>query len=304
MAGLWTDVLPLAVAAGVLTALVRTAELRARSPGWAIGQRLGLVLTTVPLYILVLVGLTSLPRLLGPEAGFALPTEALANKAALHLMLYLAVPLVGLVLVIGPRRLLASLPDHLVGGRPLTERLSRGLATTFLVSSTLVGAVVLGWPAISSSAGLFSAEGPRVFFSNTTPLVALLLASVAAIAEEMLFRGVLQGQLRRRIGLHTAVVLQAVLFGLIHAGYGSMLHVLAAAIFGLFMGYLVARHGLLPAMLTHFTVNVAVLAAWSEEPALLATTGIVLALLAGAAWLLHTMHGPSQQTGEAGAPAA
>ena len=184
------------------------------------------------------------------------------------------------------------MPELLTGHRDALAGLSKGLTRALALSTALVVGVLLAWPTLSSQAGLFSAEGPRVFFSNTTPGIALALAGVAAIAEEVLFRGVLLAHLRRKLHVHVAVALQAILFGLIHAGYGSMLHVAAATAFGALMGYLAHRHGLLPAILVHFVVNVAVLAAWAEQAALLGTAITLLTSLGLISWLLRDYRAP------------
>ncbi len=291
MAGTWVDVLPLAMLLSALAAIVRTRPLREAKPGWAPLQRLGVLLLTAPLVVLVLVGLRSVPRLLEGGMPLAVPSEILAGKALLHFLLYLAVPTAGLILVLGPRGLARALPGFLFGTPPTRQKVSRGLARATGVCGVLVGLVFIGWTALVDQAGLFSAEGPRVFFSRTTPGIALALAGVAAIAEEALFRGVLLKQLRRSLGLHPAVVLQALLFGLIHAGYGSLLHVGAATVFGLLLGYLASRDGLMPAMTVHFVVNVAVLAAWSEQGTLVATALVLVLSLGLMAWALHQPDG-------------
>lgn len=293
MAGAWVDVLPYALLFSALAAIVRTRPLRDAKPGLAPLQRLGLLLLTAPLAILVLVGLTSIPRLLESGTPMAVPSQILAGKALIHLLLYLAVPTLGLLLVLGPRELAKKLPGYLFGDPPTRQKISRGLARAAGVCGVLVGGVLIGWSALADQAGLFSAEGPRVFFSQTTPAIALLLAGVAAVAEEALFRGVLLKHLRRILGSHPAVVLQALLFGLIHAGYGSPLHVAAATVFGLLLGYLALQDGLMPAMAVHFVVNVAVLAAWSAQGSLVATALVLVLSLGLMAWAIHRPEAPS-----------
>ncbi len=294
MAGAWVDVLPYALLISVLAAIVRTRPLREAKPGLAPLQRLGILLLTAPLAVLVLVGLTSIPRLLDSGTPLAVPSQILASKALIHLLLYLAIPTLGLLFVLGPRELASKMPGFLFGDPPTRQRISRGLARAAGVCGVLVGGVLIGWSALADQAGLFSAEGPRVFFSQTTPAIALVLAGVAAVAEEALFRGVLLKQLRRILGRHPAVVLQALLFGLIHAGYGSLLHVGAAAVFGLLLGYLALRDGLLPAMAVHFVVNVAVLAAWSEQGSLIATALVLVLSLGLMAWAIHRPGAPAE----------
>lgn len=294
MAGTWVDVLPYALLLSALAAILRTRPLREAKPGLAVLQRLGIVLLTAPLAVLVLVGLTSMPRLLDGGTPLAVPSEILAGKALLHFLLYLAVPTVGLLLVLGPRTLARRIPAYLFGSPPTRHKVSRGLARAAGVCGVLVGGVLVGWSALADQAGLFSAEGPRVFFSQTTPGIALALAGVAAVAEEALFRGVLLKQLRRLLGRHPAIVLQALLFGLIHAGYGSLIHVGAATAFGLLLGYLASRDGLMPAMAVHFVVNVAVLAAWSDQGTLVATALVLVLSLGIMAWVIDRPEATSE----------
>ncbi|MDX1612476.1 MAG: hypothetical protein R3185_08900, partial [Candidatus Thermoplasmatota archaeon] len=110
----WMDALPYALALSALVALWRPRHLRQARPGFAPSQRLGLILVSAPLFLLLLVGLASVPRLLEGAAPLAVPTEVLAGKAVLHFLLYLAVPLVGLLLVMGRRGLGQRLQRHLV----------------------------------------------------------------------------------------------------------------------------------------------------------------------------------------------
>lgn len=294
MAGAWVEVLPYALLFSALVAIVRTGPLREAKPGLAPLQRLGLVLLTAPLAVLVLVGLTSVPRLLDGGTPLAMPSQILASKAVVHLLLYLAIPTIGLLFVLGPRDLATAMPGYLFGTPPTRKKISRGLARAAGVCGVLVGGVLIGWSALADQAGLFSAEGPRVFFSQSTPAIALVLAGVAAVAEEVLFRGVLLKHLGRILGRHPAVVLQALLFGLIHAGYGSLLHVGAATVFGLLLGYLALRDGLMPAMAIHFVVNVAVLAAWSGQGSLIATALVSILSLGLLAWAFNRPEAPAE----------
>ncbi len=68
--------------------------------------------------------------------------------------------------------------------------------------------------------------------SMTWPLVIALSLS-AGIGEEILFRGFLQ----KKVGIWW----QAVLFALVHAGYGTVMQIVAPFGIGLFFGYLVKR---------------------------------------------------------------
>jgi membrane protease YdiL (CAAX protease family) len=284
----WSGILPYALGLALVGALVRTRRLRQREPGPALRQRLGIVLLTAPVFTLVGVGLASLPSLAGSTARVAASPDLLASKALLHLSLYLAVPLAGLILVLGgsfwtrAREALAPSREALVGG----------LRSCVALSSALAGFLGFTWALSGGDGGLLAVDGASLFFSRTTPGVALALSLIAAVAEELCFRGVLLDALDARISTKLAVVLQAVAFGLIHAGYGSLLHVLAATTFGLIVGVLALRAGLIPAIGTHVTVNLVILSLWSGHAILLVPAGLLLAGMLGGARLIEAGHLP------------
>ena len=85
------------------------------------------------------------------------------------------------------------------------------------------------------------------------PLVLIALAVLPAIAEELAFRGVVLGALRRRMSTTGALVLQAILFGLLH---GSLFRLLPTAVLGLFLGLLAVRsRSLWPSIVAHALNN-------------------------------------------------
>lgn len=288
MGGAWTAVVPWALAGAVAIALVRTARLRRREPGFALRQRAGLVLLTAPILVLLFVGLSSLSSLTQPGATVPLSPSRLADKTMVHLVVYLVTPLVGLVLTQGPKRALESARARLLpDGEPARTALASACAWSALLSAGLIMGVSMAWGlARAHGGGLFTAGGAEVVFSQVTPGLALLLAAVAAVAEESIFRGVLLEQFERIGPRWFAIGLQAFLFALIHAGYGSTVHVIASGAFGVLMGVLVTRKGLIPAVATHFLVNVAILGLWAGLPGLLVLAGGALVLLLWAAWHL------------------
>jgi membrane protease YdiL (CAAX protease family) len=81
-----------------------------------------------------------------------------------------------------------------------------------------------------------------------TPLTLLFAFTFAPLAEELFFRGYLQQKL--------GVVLTALVFGFLHAGFGSVFEVVAALSAGLIFGVFVKRTGnLVPAILAHALYN-------------------------------------------------
>lgn len=280
----WSGILPYALAFALVGALVRTRRLREREPEPALRQRLGLVLLMAPIFTLVGVGLASLPSLRESSASVAASPDLLASKALLHLSLYLAVPLAGLILVLG-KRFWYKAAYALAPGR---DELVHGLRVSVALSSLLGALVWMTWAISGGDGGLLAVDGASLFFSRTTPLVALALSVIAAVAEELCFRGVLLDALDARVPTKAAVAIQAVAFGLIHAGYGSLLHVLAATAFGVVVGVLAVRSGLVPAIGTHLSVNLVILSVWSGHAVLLLPAALVLAGLFAGARLVET----------------
>ncbi|MEK6985942.1 MAG: CPBP family intramembrane glutamic endopeptidase [Candidatus Thermoplasmatota archaeon] len=89
--------------------------------------------------------------------------------------------------------------------------------------------------------------------ANMTLPLALTLSLSAGIGEEVLFRGILQ----RWVGVWG----QAALFGLSHAGYGTVLQLLIPAALGLLFGLIVKRRGSLWIVIAaHVTFNLVQLA--------------------------------------------
>jgi membrane protease YdiL (CAAX protease family) len=133
-----------------------------------------------------------------------------------------------------------------------------GVAAT--LPMLLVFAAVLRWPV-----------GPliriRQFFDDVVrPLMRgcglldlALLSLVAGVGEELVFRGVLQPALVRRLGLGPGLVLASLLFGLLHPI--TVTYVILAAGLGLYLGVVAWAGGnLLPVMVAHALYDFLVLA--------------------------------------------
>jgi membrane protease YdiL (CAAX protease family) len=61
--------------------------------------------------------------------------------------------------------------------------------------------------------------------------------------------------LSRRMPMPVAVLLQAVVFGFAHGGYGTWSHVIIAGLFGLVSGTVAWRFGIWAALALHFLVD-------------------------------------------------
>lgn len=144
---------------------------------------------------------------------------------------------------------------QVLGLTPRPRALGPALVTTLLgAAAAVASAVVTGGAA---PAALLAP--PHVY------LATLGAASVSVFCEEVLFRGLVLGELARRRPFWIANVLQAALFAAAHAPYwlwtrgaGTFLLTEGGWVFalGLFFGWLVRRTGSLwPAVAAHMVVN-------------------------------------------------
>jgi membrane protease YdiL (CAAX protease family) len=87
-------------------------------------------------------------------------------------------------------------------------------------------------------------------------IVGLVLIAIAPLAEELLFRGLLQGSLERAIGRRPGILIAALGFGLLH----GRVRFIPVSLLGLLMGYMVMRPNSLPVgIVAHGINNLAVL---------------------------------------------
>jgi membrane protease YdiL (CAAX protease family) len=149
--------------------------------------------------------------------------------------------------------------------------------------TTLVGLGDRGSMAMIRRA-LTGAAGAELF------MAVLVIGVLAAVAEELFFRGYLQTELSARWGARSGVVAAAGAFAMLHFDW---LHVALALVLGLYLGFLTERAGsVLPAMTCHvvnntlFTILTATVGAVTtlRANAILAALGI-LAFAASTLWL-------------------
>jgi membrane protease YdiL (CAAX protease family) len=97
--------------------------------------------------------------------------------------------------------------------------------------------------------------------------LALVVGAVAltpAVCEEVLFRGWLQGTLRRRLSVPVTILIQGALFALFHM---SPLSIIALAFVGFYLGYLFDRCGtLLASMTAHCIYNLTIIGFINIDP--------------------------------------
>ncbi|MGD0727891.1 MAG: CPBP family intramembrane glutamic endopeptidase [Spirochaetia bacterium] len=95
-------------------------------------------------------------------------------------------------------------------------------------------------------------------------LVTGAVAITPAVCEEVLFRGWLQGTLRRRLSAPITILIQGVLFALFHM---SPLAIVALAFIGFYLGYLFERCGTLFASMTaHCIYNLTIICFINIDP--------------------------------------
>jgi len=92
------------------------------------------------------------------------------------------------------------------------------------------------------------AAGPELFAA------VVVIGVLAGSAEEVFFRGYMQGRLRERWGPALAVIVTSVAFGLLHFDW---IHGVLALALGLWLGFVTERAGsALPAVVSHVVNNV------------------------------------------------
>lgn len=124
-----------------------------------------------------------------------------------------------------------------------------GLGFGVLVAVWIIGIIRItltdGWDTILSENATADSPLIEAFARELTWPLALFVAFVAGTAEEIFFRGVLQ----RWIGMWG----QAIVFGLTHAGYGTIDQIIFPFALGLLFGWLIKRgHSLYMLMMAHF----------------------------------------------------
>lgn len=92
-------------------------------------------------------------------------------------------------------------------------------------------------------------------YDNMTLYHAVLISLAAGFGEELVYRGLLQTGLSRRMPMAVAVLVQALVFGFAHSGYGTWVHVILPTLFGLIAGLVAWRFGLWAAIALHVLVD-------------------------------------------------
>jgi hypothetical protein len=107
---------------------------------------------------------------------------------------------------------------------------------------------------------------PQLHAGVEITLLALIVGIVVPVGEEIFFRGLVLGALRRALHRHTAVVVSALFFAAAHLQAVELLPIL---ILGLVLGYLYEITGsLVPGMIAHGLNNLAALFLFYQGPSI------------------------------------
>lgn len=183
-----------------------------------------------------------------PALGSSLTGQSVVLNLILNLVLF-AVAAVTWLLLVTQRRgreLLAEL-------RLKIGDLPRGIiAGVLMTGAGIVVLAVLGYGL--DQLGI-APENPQAdaIANALTPMTAVAVAALAGLGEEIYFRGFLLPR--------TGNLVQATLFGLLHATYLTAFQVLLPFLLGLAFGWLVRKTSLWAAIVSHTTFNAAMLLA-------------------------------------------
>jgi membrane protease YdiL (CAAX protease family) len=282
-------------------------------------QALGIGMMSVPLWTAFWGFLDSIPLIIdrGSDIGTASPARLsrIAYRSILVDLGYLGVGfllwqrLAGRVLHLRLRTLAERLRAV---GVPLGKGEGASLRAGYLLFPALLAL------AIGASVGLrllfpgLVSGNEGDYFSRMTPFHAVFLSMAAAVTEELVYRALLMVALVRGLSrLHVpgawpvAVVLQAILFGVAHAGYGTWMHIVVPFLFGLAAGAVAWRWGLWAAIALHFLIDLYAFGAEITDPAwFVAMLGLLLLLNVAASlgwsgvWFWSRLRGRRSAQGE------
>ena len=152
----------------------------------------------------------------------------------------------------GPRQLARSLAD---AGLPMGRRSETGSAFLGLLAFPVLLLATVAVNLTLNRVDDLSQSDESSIYDNMTVFHAVMISLAAAFTEELVYRGILMVGLSRRMPMPVAVVLQAVVFGFAHGGYGTWSHIIIAGLFGLVSGVVAWRFGLWAALILHLMVD-------------------------------------------------
>lgn len=181
-----------------------------------------------------------------PALGSSLTGQGVVLNLVLNLVLFVVAAVTWLLLVTQERgrEILGALRLRL-------DELPRGIVAGVLM--TVVGVVVLAGLGYGLEQLGLSPENPQAdaIANALTPMTAVAVAALAGLGEEIYFRGFLLPR--------TGNLVQATLFGLLHATYLTAFQVILPFLLGLAFGWLVRKTSLWAAIVSHTTFNAVML---------------------------------------------
>ena len=150
--------------------------------------------------------------------------------------------------------------DHAAARRSLQPSTRLALIGTG-AGGLMAAATYLLYPALVRLSPSIATDTARLYasFRALPPVIASLALLPVIIGEELVWRGVVQTELVRRLGPWRGVILAALAYALAHAPLGSPLLVAVALLCGIIWGTLRAASGsLVPSLLAHLVWDVVV----------------------------------------------
>jgi membrane protease YdiL (CAAX protease family) len=186
-----------------------------------------------------------------PEEHRALFHFAYVNRSWIYLFGFAAEAVIFGLMYLGLRFRKTKLAE-LVGHGADRNELRRDIVAGALFSLVLLGVsalLLLTFPPHKETIDISPRTLPQFFFFF------LMLVS-AGFFEELIFRGYLFRQLSHYISIDSAVVIQAIVFAVVHGPDQSVGELASKFVVGGFLGFLaVQRKSLLPGMIAHGCLN-------------------------------------------------
>ena len=167
-----------------------------------------------------------------------------------------------LLLLVPAAALFAMNGDPVAHVRALVQKVNAyfaGMTMLAAVSFSLTGALITAiFYMVLTQVGINPALPPSFVPKNLgeLALAGLSMAAVTAVCEEVFFRGLIQGSLRKRLSENASMWVTAILFALLHfslLGFPLILFV------GLILSRLMAQRGILLPILFHALYNFAII---------------------------------------------
>lgn len=126
-----------------------------------------------------------------------------------------------------------------------------GVSTAYAIA-TVLGLIEL-WGIVPES-WLQAQDGAYDYVNESSSLMQFLgVGLIAPLVEEILFRGLILGTLKRQMHPWLAIVISAVIFGVAH---GTPIGIMYATVLGLLMGWIFVKfNSVLPSFLFHMAYN-------------------------------------------------